>query len=62
VNKVNVKELRRDVKTCIKDCKSGLKGLSEYDHERIDLEGKIYAYEFVLDVLLEKECNPDIFA
>ena len=51
---IEISIFKKDLKEAIKDCKKAKVGLPEYDHVRIDLEGKIYAYEFVRDVLINE--------
>ena len=55
MDKDRVKMLFGDLKSAIRDCKNEIRDedLSLHDHRRIDLEGKIYAYEFVRDILLQ---------
>lgn len=54
-------ELRKEINLIINECKSDCKRLSEYDHDRIECEGKIYAYEFVRDYLLHEVSQDVLF-
>jgi len=46
------RQLKKDLRDVIKECKAELKGAFPYD-KIVDLEGKIYAYEFVLKELID---------
>jgi len=49
---INPKVLKKDLNDAVRSCKKLMKGLPAENHERVDLEGKVYAYEFVRDILM----------
>ena len=45
-------QLKKDIRGCIRECKQARKQARK-EHDVIDLDGKIYAYEFVLTDLID---------
>ena len=47
MKEINVKQLKKKLTKAIKDCERDAVNLEFISHKRIDLEAKIYAYEYV---------------
>lgn len=47
IKEISIKQLKKKLTKAIKDCERDAVNLEFISHKRIDLEGKIYAYEYV---------------